>query len=181
MRKDLGKNIIFLPQPVLIITSYDENGTPNAMNAAWGGQTDFDLISIALSSHKTTDNILKNKAFCVSFATKETMVISDYFGIVSANKENKIEKSKVSVSKSPYVNAPIINEYPLTLECEFVSYEDEVLVGKVINVSCDEAYMTNGSVDVDKLHIITYDPVTHVYRELGGVVGNAFKVGKELK
>ena len=181
MRKDLGKNIIFLPQPVLIITSYDENGTPNAMNAAWGGQTDFDLISIALSQHKTTDNILKNKAFCVSFATKETMAISDYFGIASGNKENKIEKACVKVSKSPYVNAPIILDYPLSLECELVSYENEVLVGKVVNVSVEEEYLNEGKVDVDKLHIITYDPVTHVYRELGSVVGNAFSIGKSIK
>ncbi|MCR5350253.1 MAG: flavin reductase family protein [Acholeplasmatales bacterium] len=181
MRKDLGTNIIFLPQPVLIITSYDESGMPNAMNAAWGGQTDFDLISIALSQHKTTDNILKNKAFCVSFATKGTMAISDYFGIVSGNKENKIEKSNVKVLKSPYVNAPIILDYPLTLECEFVSYENEVLVGKVVNVSVDEEYLKDGKVDVDKLEVITYDPVTHVYREIGAPIGEAFKIGKSIK
>jgi len=182
MRRDLGKNILFLPQPVLIISTYDENGVANAMNAAWGGQTDFDMISIALSSHKTTDNILKNKAFCVSFATKDTVVISDYFGIESGNKENKIAKAKANVIKSSFVNAPIILEYPLTLECEMVSYENEVLLGKVLNVSCDTKYLDqNNKVDVDKLGIITYDPINHTYRELGKEVAKAFSIGKELK
>ena len=181
MRKDLGKNIIFLPQPVLIITSYDEAGIPNAMNAAWGGQTDFDLISIALSSHKTTDNILKNKAFCVSFATKSTVNISDYFGIVSGNKEDKIKNAKVTISHSAYVNAPIIEEYPLTLECEFVSYENEVLVGRVLNVSVDNEYIKDGKVDVDKLEIISYDPINHTYRLLGSEIAKAFSCGKEIK
>ena len=179
MRTNLGnKHIVFLPQPVLIIATYDENGKPNAMNAAWGGQTDFDMISIALSKHKTTDNILLNKAFTISFATKKLEVISDYFGVVSAEKEDKIKKSGLTIEKSEFVNAPIILEYPLTLECEFVSYENEVLVGRVLNVNVDNDYINeNGKIDVSKLELITYDSINGVYRELGGVVGVEFKDG----
>ena len=100
MRTNLGnKHIVFLPQPVLIIATYDENGKPNAMNAAWGGQTDFDMISIALSKHKTTDNILLNKAFTISFATKKLEVISDYFGVVSAEKRIRLKRVDLLLKK----------------------------------------------------------------------------------
>lgn len=182
MRKNLGNKLSFLPLPVLIIGTYDENGKANAMNAAWGCQSDINQISISLSPHKTTDNILLNKEFTVSFATKETEQISDYFGIVSGNKEDKIEKSKVHITKSNFVNAPIIEEYPLTLECKMVSYEDEVLVGEVVNVSVDEDYLTeDGQIDVDKMEILAFDSVNKTYRVLGKSIGFAFKDGFEIK
>lgn len=182
MRKDLGKKMSFLPLPVLIIGTYDENGKANAMNAAWGGIQDYGKIYISLSQHKTTDNIKLNKAFTVSFATKDTEVISDYFGVVSGNEEDKIAKSGVHIVDSKYVNAPIIEEYPLTLECSMESFNDGILIGNVENVSIDEKYLTNeGKIDVDKIRIITFDMVSNTYRELGEVVGKAFKDGLKLK
>lgn len=181
MRKDFGKKLSFIPLPVLIIGTYDEAGNANAMNAAWGVQSDYEQVSIILSEHKTTANLEKTKAFTVSFATADTVKISDYFGVISGNKEDKIKKSGVKIVKSNYVNAPIILDYPLTLECEVISYENELLIGKVINVSADEAILTNGKIDVEKLNPICFDSITNSYRVLGEVVGKAFKDGLELK
>ncbi len=182
MRKDLGSKMNFLPLPVLIIGTYDENGNANAMNAAWGGIQDYGRIYVSLSQHKTTDHLKLKKVFTVSFATKETEVISDYFGVVSGNKEDKIAKTGVHITKSNFVDAPIIEEYPLTLECEMESFEDGILVGKVVNTSIDENYLDeNGKIDVEKMQIIAFDMVSNTYRVLGDVVGNAFKDGLDMK
>ena len=182
MRKDLGSKMNFLPLPVFMIGTYDENGNANVMNAAWGGIYDHGSIYISLSKHKTTDNLELKKAFTVGFATKDTAVISDYFGVASGRNEDKIKKSGVHVVKSNFVDAPIIEEYPLTLECTVESFENGDLIGKVVNCSVDEKYLDeNGNIDVDKMEIISYDMVSNTYRVLGGIVGNAFKDGLSLK
>ena len=182
MRKDLGNKMNFLPLPVLMIGTYDEEGKANVMNAAWGGIYDHGKIYISLSNHKTTDNLKIKNAFTVGFATKDTEVISDYFGVVSGRDQDKIEKSGVHVVKSNFVDAPIIEEYPLTLECTVESFEDGDLIGKIVNCSVDEKYIDeNGKIDVDKMEIITYDMTSNTYRVLGPVVGKAFKDGFDLK
>lgn len=182
MRKDLGNKMNFLPLPVLMIGTYDENGKANVMNAAWGGIYDYGKIYISLSKHKTTENLKIKNAFTVSFATKDTEVISDYFGVVSGNDEDKIAKSGVHVVKSNFVDAPIIEEYPLTLECIVESFENGDLIGKIVNCSIDDRYLDEkGNIDVDKMEIITFDMTSNTYRVLGGVVGNAFKDGLNLK
>ncbi len=182
MRKDLGNKMNFLPLPVLMIGTYDKDGKANVMNAAWGGIYDYGKIYIALSKHKTTENLELKKAFTVGFATKKTEEISDYFGVVSGNKEDKIAKTGVHVTKSNFVDAPIIEEYPLTLECTVDSFEDGELIGNVVNCSVDEEYLDeNGKIDIDKMKIITFDMVSNTYRVLGEVVGNAFKDGLKLK
>ena len=179
MRKDLGNKMNFLPLPVLMIGTYDKDGKANVMNAAWGGIHDYGKIYISLSKHKTTE--LK-KAFTVGFATKKTEEISDYFGVVSGNKEDKIAKTGVHVVKSNFVDAPIIEEYPLTLECKVDSFIDGELIGTVVNCSVDENYLDEkGNIDVDKMEIITLDMVSNTYRVLGDVVGDAFKDGLKLK
>lgn len=182
MRKDLGNKMNFLPLPVLMIGTYDEEGNANVMNAAWGGIYDHGKIFISLSNHKTTDNLKIKNAFTVGFATKDTEVISDYFGVVSGRNEDKIKKSGVHVTKSSFVDAPIIEEYPLTLECIVESFKHGDLIGKVVNCSVDEKYLdAKGNIDVDKMEIITFDMITNTYRVLGDVVGNAFKDGMKLK
>lgn len=182
MRRDLGNKMNFLPLPVLMIGTYDEDGKANVMNAAWGGIRDYGEIFISLSKHKTTDNLELKRAFTVSFATKETEKISDYFGVVSGNNEDKIAKAGIHVVKSNFVDAPIIEEYPLTLECTVESFENGELIGKVVNCSVDEKYLDeDGKIDVDKMKIITFDMVSNTYRVLGDVVGNAFKDGLEMK
>ena len=187
MRKNFGPQTWIYPMPVLIIGAYDENGNPDAMNAAWGGTYDYNQIMICLSSHKTTDNIKKNKAFTVSFATVETVTASDYVGIVSQNKEpNKMAKSGLKAIKAEKVNAPLFEQYPLTLECELVEIINQGegggnVIANIVNVSADESVLTDGKVDYKKLNIITYDPVTHKYIALGEEVAQAFSEGLKLK
>lgn len=140
MRKDFGAKPFLYPQPVMIIGTYDKDGKPNAMNAAWGGIVGANEIIIDLSSHKTTDNIMENKAFTVSVADVEHLVACDYVGIVSANTvDDKMEKAGFTTTKSAFVNAPVINELPLTLECVLTKVIDESkYLGEIKNVSVDE-------------------------------------------
>lgn len=184
MRKNFGAKPLLYPQPVMIIGTYDENGKANAMNAAWGGIVGMNEIVVDLGSHKTTDNILKTKAFTVSVADTEHMVACDYVGVVSANNEpDKMKKAGFTTSKSEFVNAPIINELPLVLECELKQVIDgSKFIGEIKNVSADESILgEDGEVDLDKFHPITYDTVHYGYYELGKRVGNAFKDGMQLK
>ena len=183
MRKDFGAKPLIYPMPVFIIGTYDENGVPNAMNAAWGGISGDTEITICLSeSHKTTQNILKTKAFSVSMATLAQEIACDYVGIASANKDSdKIEKVGWHAEKSANVNAPLFAELPMTIECEFVSYENEHMIGKIVNVCADESILTDGKIDVAKLQPITYDSVNHKYYALGKAVGQAFSDGKKIK
>ena len=185
MRKSFGAKSWLYPMPVLIVAAYDADGKPNAMNAAWGGVFTDDQIGICISEgHKTTQNILSTRAFTVSMATVEQLASCDYVGIVSGNKETeKFAKAGFTAVRSEVVNAPIINELPMTLECEVVSYDEESnhLVGRVVNVSADERILTEGKIDYRKLRPITYDPINHHYIELSNVVGNAFSDGKRLK
>lgn len=185
MRKNLGVKPYICPMPVLIISTYDENGVANAMNAAWGTICDTDRICIFLSkTHKTVENIMKNKAFCVSFANVCNVTQADYVGIASGHKTaDKIEKAGWHVTRSEFVNAPLIDELPMALECKYVSYdeESECMIGEIINVSVEDTIMqVDNSIDMTKFRPIAYDPVNHDYLELGGKVGKAFYEGKKL-
>lgn len=181
-RIDLGAKPLLYPMPVLIIGTYDKDGNPNAMNAAWGSITDFDEISISLSKHKTTDNFNETNAFTVSIATSDYMVASDYVGIESGNSvPDKFFKAGFTHFRSSRVNAPIINELPIALECEVKSFDDGILIGKILNVCVDESVMTDGKVDPSKVKPIIYDPFNNTYMSLGEVVGEAFKAGNVLK
>lgn len=187
MRKDLGAKTFIYPMPVLIIGTYDEKGEPDAMNAAWGGIYDYGQITISLGAHVSTDNIRKNKAFTVSFATRKTVAQSDYVGIVSKAKEpRKIEKAGLHPIKSEKVNAPLFEEYPLTLECKLVSLDGNMgeggtLIGQIINVSADESVLTNGKIDIKKLEPIAFDGENAKYNVIGEEVADAFRVGLKLK
>jgi len=153
------------------------------MNAAWGGIADDDEIYICLAEHKTTKNLAKNKDCTISIGTKETVKECDYFGIVSGNTvKNKIAKAGLTISKAKHVNAPIINELPLTIECRLEKIIDDYkYFFKIINVSVDESILTNGKIDLDKIHPIAYDPQNYGYYELGNKVGQAFKDGIKYK
>lgn len=181
-RVDFGAKPLMYPMPVLIIGTYDENGVPDAMNAAWGIITDMNEISISMSKHKTTENIAKTGAFTVSIATEDTVVASDYVGVESAGKvPDKFAKAGFHATKSKYVNAPLIDELPMALECKVKSFEGGILVGEIVNVNAEESILTNGQIDPKKLKPITYDPVNNAYIGLGEKVGNAFKDGLKLK
>lgn len=184
MRKNFGAKTFLYPQPVMIIGTYDENGKANAMNAAWGGIVGYDEIIVDLGSHKTTDNIMKTKAFTISVADTANTVACDYVGVVSANKEpDKMEKAGFTTVKSEFVNAPVINELPLVLECELKQVIDgSKFIGVIKNVSADESILgEDGEIDLRNFHPITFDPVHHGYYELGNRVGNAFEDGTKLK
>lgn len=181
-RVNFGSKPLMYPMPVLIVGTYDENGVPDAMNAAWGIITDFDEISVSMSSHKTTDNIAKTGAFTVSIATEDTVVPCDYVGIVSANDvPDKFQRAGFHATKSEIVNAPLIDELPMALECKLRSFENGILIGEIVNVNADESVLTEGKIDPKKLKPIAYDPVNHDYMGLGAVVGKAFSDGKKLK
>lgn len=186
MRKNFGAKAYLYPMPVLIIGSYDENGKPDAMNAAWGGISEETEISICISAeHKTTKNIIARGAFTVSIADVENIVACDYVGIVSGNKEpDKIKKTGWHTAKSEFVDAPLFDELPMALECKLISYDEETcrLVGEIVNVCADERILgENDKIDLNKFSPITYDPVHHTYRKIGDTVGKAFSDGTELK
>lgn len=184
MRKNFGVKPWVYPLPVLIIGTYDENGAADAMNAAWGGLYDSDLVVLCLSAgHKTTANIKRKRAFTVSFADAAHVTAADYVGLVSGNKEaQKMEKAGFHTIKSTNVDAPLIEELPFTLECELVKInEDGNVIGRIVNISADEQILTSGEIDLSKFRPISYDPIGNVYRVVGEVVGKAFEDGKRLK
>lgn len=182
MRKNFGPKTAVYPMPVFIIAAYDENGVANAMNAAWGGISEEKEISICISEdHKTTANILASKAFTVSMATADFVKECDYLGIASGNKvHNKLEVCGFHTDKSEFVNAPVIRELPMAVECELISYDPEScrLVGRIVNISMDDSVLTDGKVDLTKLRPICYDSFYHGYHVIGERVGNAFADGK---
>ncbi len=186
MRKNFGAKAMCYPMPVFIIGTYNADGTPNAMNAAWGGISEETEITICVdSTHKTAENLLARRAFTVSMATAKMLAACDYVGIVSGTKEpDKFAKAGFHATKSEFVDAPLIDELPMALECEVISYDAETcrLVGRIVNVCADESVLgENGKVDAAKLQPITYDPMNHHYLVLGQQVGRAFHDGTALK
>ncbi len=186
MRKNIKAKAYLYPMPVLIIGTYDENGTPDAMNAAWGMVCDTTQVAICLSTtHKTVKNLLKTQAFTLSIADTKNVVPADFVGVVSANAmPDKLTKTGWHMTKSEFVNAPVIEEFPLTLECKLVSYDTdtEICIGEVVNVSVDESILDkNGKIDLTKFQPICYDCDGHGYYKLGEQVGKAFSDGFKLK
>lgn len=186
MRKDLGVKPYLMPMPVLIVGTFNEDGSANAMNAAYGCLSDFTEVSIFIDSYKKTIiNAKREKAFTVSFADRGHVVDADYVGIVSGNKvERKLDKTSFETEKSAHVNAPIIVNLPMTIECELLRYDEENsnLVGKIVNVSVDDEYLgEDGKPDLEKMELVTYNPVQNFYNLIGKKVGNAFRDGEKLK
>ena len=185
MRKNFGPKSWLYPMPVLIVGTYDEFGNPNAMNAAWGGIYDTNQVMVCLAhEHKTAENIKKTGAFTLSFATAEKVAECDYVGLVSANDvDDKFERAGFHHVKSNFVNAPIIAELPMTVECNLIKFnEDGICIGEIVNVCAKEEILNDkGQIDVKKLNPITYDSSTHTYWGLGEAAGKAFGEGKKIK
>lgn len=188
MTKDFKPKAWLLPQPVLIIGTYDANGTPNAMNAAWGGQWDMTEIMISLGNHATTQNLNRNGEFTLAFATVDTLEAADYVGIVSGKSvPDKVARAGLTSSKGANVNAPVFDAFPITMECRVKEklYESPTgyyLIAEIVNIVCDESYLAaDGKPDVEKLKLITFDPVHNGYIALGSRVGDAFSTGKKFK
>lgn len=190
MRKNFEESFV-TPLPVLMIGTYDEEGNANVMNIAWGGQCGPKHIAINIGlpevEKKTLKNIKAKKEFTVSYATKDTMAISDYFGLFSGNNINKIEEAEVTVLKAENVDAPLIAEYPLTAECKVLEMnENDIgemhIIAEIVNVSADKSILDDdGNVSMDKLQPIAYDSIEKTYRLVGEVVGKAFEDGITLK
>jgi len=187
MKKNIKTTEAIFPMPVLMIATYNEDGTIDVMNAAWGTMLERDHIILNLDeNHKTVKNIKERKAFTVSIADANHVKEADYFGVVSGNNTvNKFEKSGLTATKSDIVDAPIINEFPICMECEFIEYQNDKygcgVVGKIVNVSAEESIMNENQVDISLLNAIAFDPYTHGYYKVTERVGNAFKDGLELK
>ena len=180
-RKNFGPEhaLVTTPQPCVMIATWDKDRTPDVMMAAWAGQYDYRQIVVSMSKHKTTENMELTGAFTVSFADVHTVAESDYLGLVSGSKvPDKVAKVGFTVTPSPNVDAPIINEYPLTLECKVLSWADGILIGEVLNMSADPRILTDGKVDLSKLQPIVFDAASMTYRAIGDIVGKAWGAGK---
>ena len=184
MRKNFGVKSWVYPQPVLMVGTYDESGKADVMNAAWGGQYDDNLVMLCLGEHQTTKNIRAKGAVTLSFADVAHMAACDYVGIVSAtDTPDKMEKAGFHTTKAEFVDAPILDELPLTLECKLVKFnEDGNVIGEIVNISADESILdAEGNIDTDKLDAIIFDPIQAAYRKVAGKVGAAFHDGARLK
>ena len=182
-RKNFGPDhaLVSTPQPCVMIATWDKEHNPDVMMAAWAGQYGHKQIVVSMSKHKTTENLELTGAFTVSFADINTVEESDYFGLVSGfDVPDKVAKAGFTITPSPNVNAPIINEYPLTLECKVISWADGVLVGEVVNMSAEERILTDGKVDLAKLQPIVFDATSVSYRAIGDIVGKAWGSGKKF-
>ena len=187
MRKKLNLTEGIYPMPVLLVATYNEDGSVNVMNAAWGTMQDRKTVALNLTqSHKTVQNIKERGAFTVSIADADHVAEADYFGVVSGNNEpDKFKKSGLTAEKSETVDAPVISQLPLCLECEFIEYQDNAygvgVIGRVVNITADERVMVGDRVDMSLVNAIAFDPYTHGYYRVYERVGEAFKDGLKLK
>lgn len=186
--KSFGKKPWLLPQPVLVVGTYGKDGRPNAMNAAWAGTWDNDKIMISMGSHQTTENLDVKGEFTVAFATVDTLVAADFVGIVSAkNDPDKLAKTGWTIARAAHVDAPLFKEFPMSMECRIIEKQHEsetgcYLIAEIVDVLCKEEYLAaDGKPDLEKMRLITFDPVHHGYIQLGRTVGKAFSDGKRLK
>lgn len=187
MRKKVNVTEGIFPMPVLMVATYNEDSSVNVMNAAWGTMQERDTVALNLTeTHKTVQNIKARGAFTVSIADAKHIAEADYFGVCSGNKvADKFQRSGLTANKAECVDAPIISEFPICLECKFIEYQDNAygcgVVGKVVNVTADESVMPDGKLDMSLVNAIAFDPYTHGYYKVSERVGEAFKDGLELK
>lgn len=187
MRQKLNQTEGIFPMPVLMVATYNDDGTVNVMNAAWGTMQERDHVALNLTeTHKTVENIKARKAFTVSIADAAHYVEADYFGCVSGHREpKKFENSGLTASKAESVNAPVINEFPICLECEFCEFQNDTygvgVIGKVVSITADDSVMVNGKIDMSLVNAIAFDPYTHGYYRVSERIGEAFRDGLQLK
>ncbi len=187
MKQQIATTEAIFPMPVLLISTFNEDGTVNVMNAAWGTMVERDMVALNLTeTHKTVKNIKERGGFVIHIADAKHVAEADWFGVVSGNNTpDKFAKSGMTFEKSALVDAPIINELPVAMECKFVEYQsDETglgVIGRVLRTSVEEAHLKDGKVDIDSLEAIAFDPYTHGYYKVAGRVGEAFSDGLKLK
>lgn len=187
MKKDLGVVEAIYPMPVLMVAAYDENEKVNVMNVAWGQICDEGKIILFIGEGKRTWlNIKASRAFTVALADDKHVDVADFFGIASGNKiSDKFERTGYHAVRSDKVYAPIIEEFPLVMECELLDILDTEhvsgIVGKIVNVKAEESVLDEKNrVDVDKLNALIFDQFRHGYYTTGAKVGQAWNAGAEL-
>jgi len=184
MKKSFGVKNWMFPMPVLVIGTYNDDGTANAMNAAWGGVTLEDEMTLCIdTAHKTWANIASRKAFTVAFGTADTVRACDWIGLASGNQiPDKAAKAGFTAEKSAFVDAPVFSELPLVLSCRLVSMNEDNcnVVGKILDCAVEESVLADGKPDAEKMKPIAFDPCRHVYRLMGEEVARAFSCGKGL-
>ena len=186
MKQQIKTTEAIFPMPVLLISTFNEDGSVDVMNAAWGTMLDRDMVALNLTeTHRTVQNIKARKGFVIHLADAKHVVEADWFGVVSGSKEpKKFEKTHMTFVKSELVDAPIINELPVAIECNVVSVSEEYgetrVVGEIVGMSADESVLTDGKVDLEKLHPVMFDSSALCYREIGTSMGKAWNIGKEL-
>ena len=187
MKKDLGAQPAIYPMPVLMIATYNDDDSVDVMNMAWGGICARDMVALNISrGHKITKNIEQRGAFTLSIADVAHLDESDYFGIASGNKvADKFERTGMTATKSTRVDAPVVDQYPITLECSVVEMQEQPyglrVLGKIENVLADEAVLDEeGKVDPAKLGAFAFDKFQSGYYALGEKVGQAWDSGKGL-
>ena len=187
MRERLKITEGIFPMPVLMVATYNEDGSVNVMNAAWGTMQARDTVALNLTElHKTVTNIKARGAFTVSIADAAHVVEADYFGVESGNRaSDKFARSGLTASRAETVDAPVVNEFPLCLECEFIEYQTNEfgcgVIGKVVNVTADQSVMEDGKLNMSLVGAIAFDPYTHGYYKVTERVGDAFKDGLALR
>jgi len=187
MKKQIKTTEAIFPMPVLLISTFNEDGSADVMNAAWGTMLDRDMVALNLTeTHKTVENIKARKGFVIHIADAKHVAEADYFGVVSGHKvPDKLAKAGMTFTSSELVDAPIINELPIAMECSFVEYQSDDtglgVIGKVLRTSVEEANLKDGKIDIDSLEAIAFDPYTHGYYKVGGRVGEAFADGLKIK
>ena len=187
MKKQIKTTEAIFPMPVLLISTFNEDCSVDVMNAAWGTMLDRDVVALNLTeTHKTVQNIKARGGFVIHIADAKHVAEADFFGVVSGNKEpEKFKKSGLSFVKSDLVDAPVINELPIAMECEFIEYQNDDtgigVIGKVLRTSVEEEHLKDGRVDIDSVEAIAFDPYTHGYYKVGGRVGEAFRDGLKLR
>ena len=187
MKQPIKTTEAIFPMPVLLISTYNEDGSIDVMNAAWGTMMDRDHVALNLTeTHKTVENIKQRKGFVVHIADAAHVVEADWFGVVSARKDkDKFAKSGLTATKSKLVDAPIINELSIAIECEFIEFQNDAtglgVIGKVLQTSVESAFIKDGKVDIASVNAIAFDPYTHGYYQVTKRVGEAFKEGLKLK
>ena len=187
MKKSLGVKPYLFPMPVLMIATYGEDGTVDVMNMAWGGICASNLVALNIDEdHKTAENIKKRGAFTLSIADVDHLAEADFFGIATANKmPDKFARSGLRAVKSEHVDAPVVEEFPITLECKVAQLQNADgnfrVVGEIVNVLAEEKVLDEqGKVDPTKLGAFVFDQFQSGYYAIGEKVGQAWHSGAGL-
>ncbi len=187
MRKNLGVNPYLFPMPTYMINTYNEDNSVDVMMMAWGGICAEDMVALNLGTeHKTVANIKARKAFTLAVPGTDTLKESDFFGIATANTmADKFKRSGLHAVKSDKVDAPIITEYPLHLECEVIEMQQQPyglrVLGKIVDVIADEKILDEtGKIDAAKIHAFAFDQMQNGYYAIGEKVGQAWRSGADF-